>query len=123
LVRHDNATVHLAAGERFQSQQRTYGGLGATVCSTAVLENDMAIKTGSGRSMLAYGGWTEDYERAKREAAALIYEEFQEQRNQQSGEVSNVVGGSLDGATIPEGTRDGQQYQWNAKLQRWVYVR
>ena len=83
----------------------------------------MTIKTGSGRSMLAYGGWIEDCERAKREAAALIYEEFQEQRNQQSGEVSNVVGGSLDGATIPEGTRHGQQYQWDAKLRRWVYVR
>ncbi len=81
----------------------------------------MTIKTGSGRSMLAYGGWTEDYERAKREAAARIYEQFQEQR--QARQVGNVVGGSLDGATMPDGTRDGQQYQWDAKLRRWVYVR
>ena len=83
----------------------------------------MTIKTGSGQSMLAHGGWLADIERARREAAARMYEEFQEQRNQQSREVGNVVGGSLDGATIPEGTRDGQQYQWDAKLQRWVYVR
>lgn len=32
---------------------------------------------------------------------------------------SNVVGGSLDGASIPNGTRDGQKLVWDAKANRW----
>lgn len=32
----------------------------------------------------------------------------------------NVVGGSLDGARMPEGTRDGQTYRWDGK--NWNYV-
>ena len=34
--------------------------------------------------------------------------------------VPNVVGGSLDGAAIPNGTRDGQQLTWNYNRQRWI---
>ena len=33
---------------------------------------------------------------------------------------SSVVGGSLDGAVIPPGTRDGQLLQWDEMRQRWV---
>ena len=32
----------------------------------------------------------------------------------------NVIGGSLDGATIPQGTRDGQTLVWSYDRQRWV---
>lgn len=32
---------------------------------------------------------------------------------------ANVVGGSLDGASIPNGTRDGQKLVWDAKANRW----
>lgn len=88
----------------------------------------MTTKTGSGRSMLAYGGWLDDYERAKREAAARIYEEVQCQRIQRcfdriADKIGNVVGGSLDGERMPEGTRDGHQYRWDARLRRWVSVK
>lgn len=31
----------------------------------------------------------------------------------------NVVGGSLDGAKIPNGTRHGQVLQWDAYHRRW----
>lgn len=41
-------------------------------------------------------------------------------RRRQSARTGNVVGGSLDGATMPAGTRDGQQYRWDADAQRWV---
>ena len=33
---------------------------------------------------------------------------------------ANVVGGSLDGASIPSGTRDGQKLVWDATRQRWI---
>ena len=36
---------------------------------------------------------------------------------------SNVVGGSLDGERMPEGTRDGQQYRWDSDKKRWRHVR
>ena len=32
-----NGTVHLAAGERYPFQKRTFGGLGATVGSVAIM--------------------------------------------------------------------------------------
>ena len=37
-----------------------------------------------------------------------------------STKTTSVVGGSLDGATIPPGTRDGQKLVWDASLQRWI---
>ena len=36
-----------------------------------------------------------------------------------SNDAANVVGGSLDGASIPEGTRDGQQLTWDKQAHRW----
>ena len=33
----------------------------------------------------------------------------------------NVVGGPLDGADIPNGTRDGQEYRWDDRTRRWVF--
>lgn len=37
------------------------------------------------------------------------------------GNVSgNVIGGSLDGASIPDGTRDGQVLVWDIRKRRWV---
>jgi len=33
---------------------------------------------------------------------------------------ANVVGGSLDGAAIPPGTRDGQTLTWSADRLRWI---
>lgn len=37
-----------------------------------------------------------------------------------SAKKPNVVGGSLDGAAIPPGTRDGQRLVWDAHCQRWI---
>jgi hypothetical protein len=37
-----------------------------------------------------------------------------------STQASSVVGGSLDGAAIPPGTRDGQRLVWDAARQRWI---
>lgn len=33
---------------------------------------------------------------------------------------SNIVGGSLDGASIPDGTRDGQKLTWSEEKKRWL---
>ena len=32
----------------------------------------------------------------------------------------NVIGGSLDGAAIPDGTRDGQVLRWDESRRRWL---
>ena len=37
-----------------------------------------------------------------------------------STKTASVVGGSLDGAAIPPGTRDGQRLVWDAARQRWI---
>jgi hypothetical protein len=47
-------------------------------------------------------------------------EVFRREADTSSTKTVSVVGGSLDGATIPPGTRDGQRLVWDAVRQRWI---
>jgi len=76
----------------------------------------MRTTSGSGQSFLPQGDWVANWERTKREAVARLREQVDHYQG-------NVVGGSLDGAKMPEGTKDGQQYRWDASLRRWISVR
>ena len=81
----------------------------------------MTLKTNSGRSMLADGAWVRNVAQ-ERSVAEGLAEHIRESLAKPAITVGNVVGGSLDGATMPEGTRDGQQYRWDADRRRWDAV-
>ena len=96
----------------------------------------MRTQTGSGRYILAGRDFASQYERRVREMqrqldadekADQMRRAYDQAMRRASGvgsdrQVPNVVGGSLDGASIPSGTQHGQTYRWDARSQRWVHV-
>lgn len=78
----------------------------------------MRIETRHGYGLRTPGQWSRIAEQMQQSAK----EADMERKKEESRISANVVGGSLDGETMPKGTRDGQQYRWDALSQRWVFV-
>lgn len=82
----------------------------------------MRIETGG--SLRTWGQWQElvrDAQRAKERAIIEAIERQQQRQVAVQPLDGNVVGGPLDGARMPVGTREGLQYEWDGK--RWRHVR
>jgi len=80
----------------------------------------MRIETGG--SLRTWGQWVEQARGVQRAKERAITEAMV--RRQQATVQpldGNVVGGPLDGARMPDGTREGLQYEWDGK--RWRHVR
>lgn len=45
---------------------------------------------------------------------------FRRETDTSSTKTASVLGGSIDGAEIPAGTRHGQRLVWDAKRKRWI---
>lgn len=69
----------------------------------------MRIQTENGSSLRTWGQWKRIAEKMQQQANEVEIE----QRKITTRITGNVVGGSLDGERMPEGTRDGQRYRWD----------
>lgn len=63
-----------------------------------------------------WGEWVQFGVEAQRQAEIIEVNE----RRTKSVVTGNVIGGSLDGANLPAGTRNGQRLTWDATRQRWI---
>lgn len=82
----------------------------------------MRIETGG--SLRTWGQWTEQARQMQQAKERAIMEAIERQERQQAMVQpldGNVVGGPLDGASMPNGTRNGLTYEWDGK--RWRHVR
>ena len=74
------------------------------------------MRMNNGGSLRTWGQWVQFGIDAKRDSEIVELNE----RPKQTIACGNVVGGSLDGATIPSGTHNGQRLVWDASRQRWI---
>lgn len=74
------------------------------------------MRMSSGGDLRTWDQWVRFGREAQRAAERIEVNE----RPKKIVTCGNVVGGSLDGASIPDGTRDGQTLRWNSNTERWI---
>lgn len=74
------------------------------------------MRIGTGKDIRSWSQWVD---LAQRMQKSQIVDEAQEQQAVSPLD-SNVIGGPLDGAKMPNGTRKGLKYEWDGE--RWCYV-
>lgn len=77
----------------------------------------------NGGSLRTWGQWIEQARQMQQAKEQAIIEAMKRQERQQATVQpldGNVVGGPLDGARMPNGTRTGLAYEWDGKWWRHV---